>query len=189
MTRVQRLIISAYVVFAAMIVLFDLGLANWQTLTWGLILFAVSAVKWETIVAEGNVMTDTELSALANNAVSPVSSAYDNSSKRDQYFILELNVDFVSAPSAGGYVNVYAAIAPDGTNYGSSSTVAADVGQFWLVTSIFVPAITAAIRVHSRIVVLPPTLIKFALENKSGQVFPTTASTTLKLYSVNDESQ
>jgi hypothetical protein len=55
--------------------------------------------------------------------------------------------------------------------------------------SIFLPAVTAAIRVHSPLMTLPPGLMKFVLENKSGQAFPTSASSTVKLYTVNDEAQ
>lgn len=192
MTPFQRCMIGSLVgmVLAGVIGALD---ADWRLLLLAPVIFgAVSAVKWEdTWSSEGNVMTDTELSALANNAVSAASPAYDNAAagKFDQYALFELNVDFVSAPSAGAYVNVYAIMAPDGTNYGTTSTVAADVGQMRLVCSIFLPAITAAFRVHSPICLLPPGLMKFVLENKSGQAFPTSASSTLKLFTTSDESQ
>src|SRR5262245_28449983 len=131
---------------------------------------AASVVKWEaTWNSRGNVMSDTELSALANNAVSSASPEYDNSTNLDQYARLQLDVDFVSAPSAGGFVNVYIAQALDGTNYTNATTVAADVGQFQFICSIFVPAVTAAIKVVSSMFTLPPGKMKFVLENKSGQ--------------------
>lgn len=191
LSRVQRVILGAHVALAIGIVLVGLGIAEWQTLlAVSVVAFGVSAVLWDaTWTSEGNVMTDTELSALANSAISAASPAYDNSSKLKQYGILELNVDFVSAPSAGGYVNVYAILAPDGTNYGTTSTVAADVGQMRFIDSIFLPAVTPAVRLHSKLFTLMPGLMKFVLENRSGQAFPTSASSTLKLFTVADESQ
>lgn len=188
MTSLQRFVVGSLVALGVAVLW---GL-DWHLLLLAPVIFGVSAVEWkDTWSSEGNVMTDTELSALANQAVSAASPAYDNAAvgKFDQYGMLELNVDFVSAPSTGAYVNVYVIMAPDGTNYGTTSTVAADVGQMRFICSIFLPAITAAFRVHSPIFLLPPGLMKFVLENKSGQAFPTSASTTLKLFTTADESQ
>lgn len=149
-----------------------------------------NVIKWETTPnSRGNVMTDTELSALANGAVSAASPAYDNTTNLDTWGRFQLVVDFVSAPTSGGNVVVYAVYALDGSNYATTTTTVAELGSLQYLTTIVVPANSAALRIDSPRFVLEPSLMKFILYNNTGQVFPTSASSVLKLFTFNDEIQ
>lgn len=126
----------------------------------------------------GSVATvaSTELNALANNT-GALGAAYDNSTLLNTHATLELDVDFVSAPTDGSVVDVFMAIAPDGTNYGDATVgqlSAMNVGEFTLSNQ------TTAMKCHCRIAMVPHK-IKFFFLNRSGQAFPATGS-TVKIY-------
>lgn len=146
-----------------------------------------SAIKWEAgWVSRSNVLS-TELNALANAARTAAGTEVDNATNLDQYGKVEINVDFVSAPSAGAYFDLHMLTAPDGTDYedGSGSV---DPGSHTLVARIPVRADTAAQRLMSRVFPLEPAKTKFILLNQSGQAFPATGS-TVELFTTNDEVQ
>lgn len=146
-----------------------------------------NAIKWESLyAARGDVLT-TELNALANGSRTAAGSAVDNGANLDQYAAVQLDVDFVSAPSSGAYVDVFMVRALDGTNYEDGSA-SVDPGTHTLVAVIPVRADTAAQKLMSRQFVLPPCPVKFILGNRTGQAFPATGS-TLKLFTANDEVQ
>lgn len=146
-----------------------------------------NAVKWEALVTDrGNVLS-TELNALANGSRSAAGSAINNGSNLDQYGWLQLDVDFVSSPSAGAYVEVWMVKALNGTDYEDGSD-SVDPGAHTLVAIIPVRATTAAQKLMSRTILLPPCPIKFLLTDRTGQAFPASGS-TLKLYTANDEVQ
>jgi len=144
-------------------------------------------VLWDAAYVDRSTVLTTELNSLANLSRTNAGTEIANQTNLDQYGKVELNVTFGSAPSAGGFINVYMVNAPDGTNYedGSSS---ADPGSHKLVAVIPVKAVTSAQRVTSRLFGLEPAKTKFIVENKSGQAFPSSGS-TLKLYTANDEVQ
>lgn len=146
-----------------------------------------NAIKWEALLSDRSTVLTTELNALANDARTNAGSAIDNGANLDRFGWLELNVDFVSAPSAGGYCAIYMVTALDGTNYddGSSSV---DPGAHTWILSIPVRADTAAQRLHGQRFELPPCPVKFILENKTGQAFPASGS-TLELFTGNEEVQ
>lgn len=144
-------------------------------------------ILWDDkYTSRGTVLT-TELNALGNGNRTNAGTEINNGTNLDQYGKLELLVDFVSAPTAGAFVNIYTVTAPDDTNYedGSSSV---DPGSHRLVATIQVRADTAAQRLTSRPFPLEPSKTKFILENKTGQAFPASGS-TLTLYTANDEVQ
>lgn len=144
-------------------------------------------ILWDAgLTSRGNVLS-TELNSLSNGSVSAVGSNVSNVNdvNLDQYGMFELNVTFGSAPSSGGYVNIYETIAPDGTNYGSTDEA---FTQMRFVCSIPLRANTAAQRLHSPMVMLRAAKAKYALENKSGVAFPASGS-TLALFTANDEVQ
>lgn len=117
-------------------------------------------------------VASTELNALANGS-GVLGALYDNSALLDTNAVMELNVDFVSAPTAGAIVDVYATVAPDGTNYGDANVnqaTALRVGEF------VVSNTTAAQRCHCSIRLFPYKT-KFFFVNRSGQAFPATGST------------
>ena len=144
-------------------------------------------INWATgAVDRGDVLT-TGLDALANGSASAVGGEIDNSTNLDQYAILELNVDFVSAPTLGTTCDIYMVKAIDGTNYEDGSATVVPAGSC-LVASIDMLATTAAMRRTSGIFTLPPCKVKFLLKNNSGQAFPNSGS-TVGLYTFNDEVQ
>src|SRR4051812_48300802 len=81
---------------------------------------AASASLWSAPDTQATLLS-TELNALAAAAVGVSSgTAYDNTTAttaRRQYAMLELNVDYVSAPTDGDFISVYFVPAPDGTNF------------------------------------------------------------------------
>jgi hypothetical protein len=125
----------------------------------------------------------TELNSLANNNVSALSAAYDNSTNQDLYADFELIVTFGVAPTAGASCSLYVAYAPDGTNYevmpGAGSTLpnaAKLVTTFVLETTATAQRITGSARFT-----LPPGSMKFQLVDAAGQAFPA-SGTIVKLW-------
>ena len=128
--------------------------------------------------AYGGVATvlTTQLDALGVAAYSNASSAIDNSSALDLFDDLELAVDFVSAPTAGGYVSVYLLPAVDGSNYADGSSSVVPSAQN-LVATIDIQNSTAAQRLAFRNVPIPPGLFKYMVANNTSQAFPASGST------------
>ena len=132
-------------------------------------------------------MLSTELNALANGSRTAGGTVVDNSVNLDKYGFLELSVDFVSAPSAGAYCNIYMVMALGGTTYADGSA-SVDPGVDTWIIGIPILASTAAQNKQVGPILLPPAKVKFILENATGQAFPASGS-TLKLYTSNDEVQ
>lgn len=140
-------------------------------------------IKWEAFSSRGSLLT-TQLDALAAGSRSAVSTELDNATSLDQYAKAELTVDFVSAPTAGGFVSLYAVTAPDGTNYEDGSDTVDPGTRRWL-CDIPVRADTAAQRLTSPIFPLEPAKTKLLLVNNTDQPFPASDS-VLKLFTAND---
>ena len=138
--------------------------------------------KWDSFTSRGTVLS-TELNALANNGRSAAGAEIDNSASKDMYGQLELQVTFGTAPTAGGFVEIYMVNALDGTNYEDGSNTV-DPGAHKLVDRIPVRAVTTAQRLNGRLIPLEPAKTRFLLLNGSGQAFPASGS-TLTLYTVN----
>ena len=138
--------------------------------------------KWAAYTSRGNVLS-TELNALANAGRSAAGTEVNNATNKDVYGKLELQVTFGTAPSAGGYVEIYMVTAPDGTNYEDGSDTV-DPGTHKLIDRIQVRAVTTAQRLSGRLIPLLPGKTKFLLYNGSGQAFPASGS-TLALYTTN----
>lgn len=146
-----------------------------------------NAILWQGAPSSrGNVLA-TELNSLANGSRTNAGQEIDNSVNLDKYGYLELDVTFGSAPSADGFVAVYLVTALDGTNYASGSSTVAPGVDAWVI-NIPVNAVTSAQNKQVGPIVLPPTKLKFLLENKTGQAFPSSGS-LLKLFTANDEIQ
>lgn len=133
--------------------------------------------------SEGTVLT-TALDALADGAWSALGSEYDNTADLRQYFMVRVAVDFVLAPSTGGFLSLYALAALDGTNYPTLDSDN-DPRAGHLVATIELIDTTAAQVRDSVIFTLPPTKGKFILKNGAGQAFPASGS-TVTLYSMAD---
>lgn len=140
--------------------------------------------KYTTMTARGTQL-GSELNSLASGSYTAASAAYDNSTNLDRYGIAELAVTFGSAPTADSVVQLYIAIAPDGTNYeDGGSSVRPNPQNF--VGHFVVRATTNAQRLVSGRFELPPGKFKFIAYNATGQAFPSTGS-TVKLFTFNRE--
>jgi hypothetical protein len=144
----------------------------------------MATVKWAGWTSRSTVLT-TELNALANDGRSAAGTEIDNGTNKDRWGKLEMSVTFGTAPSAGGYVELYAVTAPGGTNYDDGSD-SVDPGAHKLIDRIPVRATTNAQRLTGRVIPLEPAKTKFLLLNKSGQAFPATGS-TVTLYTTNED--
>jgi len=138
--------------------------------------------KWDVFTSRSTVLT-TELNALANAGRSAAGAEINNATNMDMYGQLELQVTFGTAPTAGGFVEIYMVNALDGTNYEDGSNTV-DPGTHKLVDRIPVRAVTTAQRLNGRMLPLEPAKTKFLLVNGSGQAFPASGS-TLTLYTTN----
>ena len=145
----------------------------------------MATIKWTAYTDRSTVLT-TELNALANAGRSAAGTEINNATNLDRWGKFELAVTFGTAPSAGGYVEIYAVTAPDGTNYEDGSNTV-DPGTHKLIDRIPVRAVTTAQRLTGRQFSLEPAKTKFLLLNGSGQAFPASGS-TLKLYTTNEAS-
>lgn len=144
-------------------------------------------ILWNAVPdSEGTILT-TELNALSDGAWTALGSEYDNTADLRQYFMVRVAVDFVSAPSTGGFVTLYALHAMDGTNYPTLDTDN-DPRAGHQVAAIELIDTTAAQVRDSGVFSLPPWKTKFILKNSSGQAFPASGS-TVTLYSFADEVQ
>ena len=145
----------------------------------------MATIKWVGYTDRSTVLT-TELNSLANAGRSAAGTEINNATNLDRWGKFELAVTFGTAPSAGGYIEIYAVTAPDGTNYEDGSNTV-DPGTHKLIDRIPVRAVTTAQRLTGRQFPLEPAKTKFLLLNGSGQAFPASGS-TLKLYTTNESS-
>jgi hypothetical protein len=146
-----------------------------------------NAVLWQAAPTSRSTVLTTELNSLANGSRTNAGTAIDNSTNLDMFGWLELAVTFGSAPSADAYIAVYMVTSLDGTNYADGSSTVAPGADTWVI-NIPLNATTSAQNKQVGPIALPPTKIKFIVENKSGQAFPASGS-TLKLYTDNPEVQ
>lgn len=127
----------------------------------------------------GATVASTELNSLGSAPNGATGAEYDNSASGERWTegLLELNVDFASAPTEGAAIEVYMLFAPDGTNYGNVNTAATPSELYpSRVGSFVVAATSAAQRLHLP-VRLMPFKTKFHFVNRSGQAFPASGST------------
>lgn len=146
-----------------------------------------NAIKWEAAPTSRGSVLSTELNSLATGSRTNAGTEVDNSSNLDTYGILELSVTFGTNPSATAYVAIHILTAPGGTNYADGSSSVAP-GADTLLLTLPILASTSAQRKITKPFALPPTKIKFILENQTGQSFPASGS-TVTLYSDNYEIQ
>lgn len=122
----------------------------------------------------------TELDSLASGNYSGPGSVLDNESNKDVWAVAELVVDFVSGPTLGSVVQLYAVISRNGTNYEQGGATAGGIAppEAALVATFQLDDTTAAQRVMSNLFRLRgPFKHKFIARNRSGQSFPASGST------------
>lgn len=134
------------------------------------------------IAASIATLASTELNSLASG--SGIRGAeYDNATNLYLFGLFELNIDFVSAPTAGTAVELYLIPAPDGTNYDDSTEGASEYAPSSCYAGAFpMQASTAAQKIPlglgmRGLIPLPPCKFKPFLINNSGQAFPASGST------------
>jgi len=140
----------------------------------------MATIKYEA----GSIQTlaSTELNSLASGS-GALGAEYDNGTNLYLWGLFELAVDFVSAPAAGGLVDIYLIPAPDGTNYVDNTTGASEYAPTTTYASAFpIQATANAQRVSLGLggpvkVELPPTKFKVFVINNTNQAFPASGST------------
>lgn len=127
-------------------------------------------------------LASTELNSLAAGS-GALGAEYDNATNLYIWGLLELAVDFASAPAAGGLVDVYLIPAPDGTNYVDNTTGASEYAPSTTYLGAFpIQATANAQRISLGLggpvkVELPPTKFKIFVINNTNQAFPASGST------------
>lgn len=115
----------------------------------------------------------TEFNSLANNANTALSGAFDNSTAKDLFCDVVVNVAAQgSARSAGAIVTLYICPAIDGTNYDDANETTAEV---WAVIPL--DAATTARQRTVRDVPMPPASFKVFARNSTGQALAASGST------------
>ena len=145
-----------------------------------------NAIKWEAAAAtQGNVLT-TELNSLADNAISGVGTAIDNSANLDQFGYVEVNLASLN-PTTGAFLTLYMTMALDGTNY---EDPAASTNPAWHAIAATIPVTTgsATKRCMSPKFEIPPCKVKFQLRNDCNVALAASGN-TVELFTTNDEVQ
>jgi hypothetical protein len=149
----------------------------------------VAVVKWEAAPSAVTILS-TEMNSLANNTPTAASSEYDNSSNLNVYAWFELAATFAVSPNGvPPMVDLYMTRALDGTNHETGLAASGGANQQHLYLGSFqVLGNTGAQRITLGPVLLPPSKLKFYIDNRSGQAM-TSSGHTLKMYPANLESQ
>ena len=135
--------------------------------------------KFGSATDRSTVLT-TELVSLASGNYSGPGTELANQTNKDVWAQAELVVDFVSGPTLGSVVQLYAVISRDGTNYEQGGATAGGIAppETALVATFQLDDTTAAQRVMSNPFRLRgPFKHKFIARNRSGQSFPASGST------------
>lgn len=115
----------------------------------------------------------TELNSLANSSNTAASTAIDNTSALAMFIDLELVVAAqASARSAGATIEVYLALALDGTNYADINETTAE-----LIASFPLDAATTARRAARRDIPIPPGKFQLFARNRTGQALASSGNT------------
>jgi hypothetical protein len=138
--------------------------------------------KWAgTWTSRGNVLT-TELNSLADVAFSGVGTELDNTANLDEFAIAQIDLASLN-PTTGAFLQLFVAVAPDGTNYDDAPS-STNPGSHQLVATVALQTGSATKRVVTKPFKLPPTKMKFVLKNESN-VALAAASNTVKVYTNN----
>ena len=148
----------------------------------------VSAVKWQAAPTVTPIAT-TQLNSLANNTISAESTVVPNQTNLDTLSWFELNVTYGVAPTdSNPSVDLYAATAPDGTNY-ETAPLTGGVNQGHMYIGSFpIAKVTTAQRIVIGPFALDPMATKFYLDNQTGQAMAATGN-TLDIITDNFEGQ
>ena len=140
-----------------------------------------NAVKWAspaTIEVVG-----TELDSLGSGSVAAISAEYANAANNHRWASYALSVDFASAPTSGGTVDLY--LIPEIDLAAYATVTASTVPQLaYLICQFTVQNVATAEIIGGRSFVdgglicqIPPLDYKFVVVNNTSQAFPASGST------------
>ena len=139
----------------------------------------MSIERLAALGAPTSILT-TELNSLSGPAgVSVLGPEYNNSSNRDRFGIVELALEFVNPPTAGGLVHLFCIPTLDGTVYPDGIVLAQHYVQSIEILSDDAPKVYVG-----ELFFLLPTKMKFALWNEASEDLEATAN-IVKLYTTN----
>lgn len=142
-----------------------------------------SEFNWNAFTDQGDILTPNNL---GNGNYSASGTEFNNSTSLHTYAILELDLDYVTAPSSSDHVvYVYPIYALDGSNY-PAETGDALVGK--QVDIIPVDHTASAQKVNSKPFMIFPFKVKFVLRNEGGSALAASGN-TVRLYTGNLEAQ
>lgn len=146
----------------------------------------MSTFKWTGYNTADTAVAGTAMNALANAAYA-LGSAIDNTAGLYLYGDLVLVLSSNVTPPAGSIptVNVSLLPSPDGTNYPNSGT--GTTGNMLVGVISSVPSVATSVLVL-RGIVLPPALFKVQIQNNLGVAFPSTTTSTCKLYRFSEQA-
>ncbi len=132
-------------------------------------------IKWSQGVI--TTLLDVELNALASNAAAEDAAFYDNATNDYIWGDFELVLASLT-PTGTPTIELYILPALDGTNYPDRTLTATAVLPASCFRGVFVPTTSAgAKRLYLGGIVLPPSIFKAALMNKTGVALGATLNT------------
>lgn len=137
--------------------------------------------KWAAPEAIATYYT-TELNSLADNTFVAVGAEIANETDLYQYIVFELVLGSLD-PAAGAFVDIWMDCQPDGTNYADA---AKPLQTSALLCTLQLDDASAAQRITSRMVPIPPLDFKLQLRNKAGVSFAASGN-TLKYRRFNEQ--
>jgi hypothetical protein len=139
---------------------------------------------WTDPSASTGGTISTELNSLANGAFSAVSGIYDNSANLDEWGAFVIDLASLAVP-AGGYLQIFATITLDGTNY-EDAAAATQPGSHQLIATVSLLVSTSVKRAVTAPFRMPAGKVKWVLKNASGIAFAASANTA-KLFTTNEQ--
>lgn len=137
---------------------------------------------WDGYTSQGNVLT-TELNSLGNGSYSAVGPAYDNTTNKDQYAALQIDLASLN-PTAGAYLQLFLVASPGGTNY-EDAPASTNPGYHMAIDAMSVTTGSATKRIVSPLFKIPPGKWKFVLLNKTAVALAASGN-TVALYTTDD---
>jgi hypothetical protein len=123
----------------------------------------MATFPWAAFTDRGDVIS-TGLNSLADATISAAGTEVDNSTNLDTHAVVEVVLASLN-PTGNPYVSIYMTTAPDGTNY-QDAPVTGGTNQNMLLCTIPIPTGSAAKRVISKMVRIPPMKLKLYLDNQ-----------------------
>jgi len=138
----------------------------------------MATYPWNTFTDRGN-LAGTALDSLADATLSAASTELDNATNKDTHMLVEVNLGSAAFVTPA-YLELYMIKAPDGTNYEDDPVIAGlDVNS--LIATLPIIGTTAAKRVTTGLLVLPPYKVKFFVGNQ-GNVALAASGNTIDVY-------